>query len=103
MKHLCIATTILLATAASANARINVDVGIFSPAPYYVPPAVYYQPAPPVYYVPPPHVVTYYNGRDRQRNYDWSYWRENDRRPHDNRGRRNDHRRDGDHRGNDRH
>ncbi len=87
MKKLLIVTTLVLASAASADARVNVDIGLFAPAPYY-------EPAP-VYYAPPPHLVGYYNGRDRHRQYDWNYWRENER--HDNHD--NDHGRGHDERG----
>ena len=89
MKKLVL-TTVLAAVALSAttaNARVNLDVGIglgqpayVAPAPVYYPPPVY-EPAP-AYYGPPVLYPSYYNGRDRHRNYDWRYWHDRDPRWH---------------------
>ena len=71
MKKILLATAFLLAGATSAQAEINVDIGMDQPA--YVEPS-------PVYVAPRPVIVEhpqYYNSYSREhhhRDYDWSYW-----------------------------
>jgi hypothetical protein len=91
MKKLLLITAALLSlSATAANARTSFSIGInqpvyYQPVPvYYQPAPIYYQPAPvyyqpaPAYYGPPAYYPTYYNGRDRHRNYDWRYWHRQD-------------------------
>jgi hypothetical protein len=84
MKKLVLTTMLaavaLSATAANARTNLNVGIGIGEPA-YIAPAPVYaapvYEPAP-AYYGPPVVYPSYYNGRDRHRNYDWRYWHDRD-------------------------
>jgi hypothetical protein len=80
MKKLLLASAMVIASAASAHAAINVDIGLGGPG--YVEPA-YVEPAP-VYYAPHPHEVDYYNGRDRHRHANHDYFRNQAAAHHDN-------------------
>ena len=87
MKMLVLTTVLAVAalSASAANARPNLDIGVNLGGPVYAPAPVYaapvYEPAP-AYYGPPVLYPSYYNGRDRHRNYDWRYWHDRDPRWH---------------------
>lgn len=68
MKKLLATAALIALSATSAQAEINVGIGINQPG-YYAPAPIYVEPA--RVYTP-----TYYGyGNDRHRNYDWGYWR----------------------------
>jgi hypothetical protein len=70
MKQLLGASLIALIGVTSAQAGINVDIGIGQPG-YYTPVPSYIEPVP--IYVP----NNYGYGNDHHHNYDWNYWHQN--------------------------
>ena len=80
MKKLVLATGLLLVSAVSAQAQLNVDLNLGGPA-YVEPRPVYVEPRPvyvaprPIYVAPRPIYRTYGHG-DHHHNYDYDYWRD---------------------------
>jgi hypothetical protein len=74
LRSLVLASALVAASVGSAQARVDLGVGVNLGGPAYYPAPVYAAPAPVVYPYYQPYYPGYYGGYYRHRNYDWGYW-----------------------------